>query len=47
MNVSAQTARDGKLRALIVDWTATFQNSVQAKLDRLNAANPHPGANLF
>ena len=47
IDVSAKVMAGGKRREVITDLTGEFEQSVQAELNRLNADNPHPGAELF
>ena len=47
IDVSARIAAAAKSREAIAGLTEDFEQGVQAGLDTLNAANPHPGAALF
>jgi len=47
IDISAKIATGGKPRELMAGLTDSFEQSVQAELDNLNADNPHPGAQLF
>ncbi len=47
IDVSAKMADGSKPRERMADLTDVFEQSVQAEMDRLNANNPHPGAEMF
>ena len=47
IEVSEKLAVGGKSREVMAGLTEEFERGVQAGMDELNKANPHPGAELF
>ena len=45
--VSAKMTDGSKPRERIADLTDVFEQSVQTEMDRLNANNSYPGAEMF